>query len=98
MTSQADLFTDAPPVLFDACPSMAQARAQNRLAGAVDHIRTAVALIWDTDLQQFQLGPLSPVQVEDALRRLRQLDATLHALADHVEDQINAGQEPRKDG
>jgi len=84
-----DLFAEADPVLFDAAPTLAQARAANRLVAAVGHIHDAIALLWDTDLQQFRVPPLSPAQVEDALRRLRGLRRTLAELEDHVEDALN---------
>ena len=90
MTTQApDLFTEAPPVLFDCTPTLAQLRAQDRLARAVEHFSAGISLIWCTDLQQFRLAPMTPNQVEDALRRCRQLRQTLVALEEHIEDALN---------
>jgi hypothetical protein len=89
MATIPDLFTEADPQLFDMTPTLAQFRAQDRLARAVEHFAAGISLVWCTDLQQFTLPPLTPNQVHDALRRIRGLRQTLAQLEEHVEDTMN---------
>ena len=83
------LFEPAPLRLLDCPPTAAQARACNRLARALALYHDATNLLWDTDLQEFRLPPLSPSQVVDALGAVRGLVATLRELETHIEDALN---------
>ena len=89
------LFEPPPMRLLDCPPTAAQTRACSRLARALALYQDATNLLWDTDLQEFRLPPLSPSQVVGALAAVRGLVATLGELETHIEDALT--HEPEKE-